>query len=205
MTVKLNDKGLIPAIVQDINTNQVLMMGYMNPETISKTLEDKKVWFYSRSRDRLWMKGEESGHFLHFKSASIDCDGDTILIMADPEGPTCHTGNKTCFFSDLDASIGYKTSESGSGIIEELFSVIQDRKQTRPDGSYTVKLMDAGISKISQKVIEEAGESALAAATQDKENLPGELADLLYHVLVLLSASEVKPEAIWEELRKRRG
>ena len=205
MTAKLDNKGLIPAIVQDINTNQVLMMGYMNPETINKTLEEKKVWFYSRSRDRLWMKGEESGNFLHFKNAYIDCDGDTILILADPEGPTCHTGNQTCFFSDLEASTEYERLDSGSGIIEELFSVIQDRKQTRPDGSYTVKLMDAGISKIAQKVIEEAGESALAAATKDKDNLPDELADLLYHVLVLLSASEVKPETIWTELRKRRS
>ena len=205
MTAKLDNKGLIPAIVQDINTNQVLMMGYMNPETINKTLEEKKVWFYSRSRDRLWMKGEESGNFLHFKNAYIDCDGDTILILADPEGPTCHTGNQTCFFSDLEASTEYERSDSGSGIIEELFSVIQDRKQTRPDGSYTVKLMDAGISKIAQKVIEEAGESALAAATKDKDNLPDELAHLLYHVLVLLSASEVNPETIWTELRKRRS
>ncbi len=205
MTAKLDGKGLIPAIVQDVNTNEVLMMGYMSPESIGKTLEEKKVWFYSRSRDRLWMKGEESGHFLHFRSAHIDCDGDTILIIADPEGPTCHTGNKSCFFSALDTSIDYEKAESGSGIIEELFSVIQDRKKTKTPGSYTVKLMDAGISKIAQKVIEEAGESALAAATKDKENLPGELADLLYHVLVLLSASEVNPEAIWAELRKRRG
>ena len=177
----------------------------MNPSSIEKTFKDGKVWFYSRSRDRLWMKGEESGNFLHFKEGHIDCDGDTLLLKVVPDGPTCHTGNQSCFFEDLDQNLAYNKSDSGSGIIEELFSVIQDRKQFKPEGSYTVKILNEGISRIAQKVIEEAGEAAIAAATEDKENLPKELADLLYHVLVLLSASDVSPNTIWDELRKRRG
>ena len=203
--IKLDGRGLVPAIVQDANTGQALMLGYMSPGSIKRTLEEGRVWFYSRSREDLWQKGEASGNFLDFKEAHVDCDGDTLLLKVDPTGPVCHTGNQTCFFEPLADSLEYLREEKGAGILDDLFATIQQRKRDRPDDSYTVRLLDGGVTRIAQKVIEEAGESALAAATGDREGLAAELADLLYHTLVLLSASDVGPEDVWRELRNRRG
>ncbi|MFH1560795.1 MAG: bifunctional phosphoribosyl-AMP cyclohydrolase/phosphoribosyl-ATP diphosphatase HisIE [Chloroflexota bacterium] len=203
--IKLDGRGLVPAIVQDANTGQVLMLGYMNPGSIKRTLEGGQVWFYSRSREELWQKGETSGNYLDFKEAYVDCDGDTLLLKVEPTGPTCHTGNQSCFFQPVDREQEYQREDKGSGILEELFSVIQQRKLDRPEGSYTVRLLEGGVERIAQKVIEEAGEAALAGATMNRENLPKEVADLLYHALVLLSALEVSPEEVWKELRQRRG
>lgn len=203
--IKLDGRGLVPAIVQDANSGQVLMLGYMNPGSIKRTLEEGQVWFYSRSREELWHKGEVSGSYLNFKEAHVDCDGDTLLLRVEPTGPVCHTGNQSCFFQSMDVEHGYEGEDKGSGILEELFSVIQERKLDRPEGSYTVKLLDSGVERIAQKVIEEAGEAALAGATKNRENLPKEAADLLYHMLVLLTASDLSPEDVWRELRKRRG
>ena len=203
--IRLDEKGLVPAIVQDASTGQVLMLGYMNPASIKRTVEGGQVWFYSRSREELWQKGETSGNFLNFKEAHVDCDGDALLFKVDPVGPTCHTGNQSCFFEPVTNTPQYEQSEKGSGVLEDLFATIQERKLDRPAGSYTVKLLDSGVTRIAQKVIEEAGESALAAATGNREDLTKELADLLYHTLVLLSASDMGPEAVWAELRKRRG
>ncbi len=206
MEVKLNDQGLVPAIAQDINTGQVLMLGYMNPGSLKRTVEGDQVWFYSRSREDLWHKGEVSGNYLNLKEAYVDCDGDTLLLRVEPDGPTCHTGNVSCFFTRLDGlPDSYQHSDPGSGILEELFAVIQERKRDMPQGSYTAKLLQDGIGRIAQKVIEEAGESALAAAQGQKDDLPGEVADLLYHVLVLLAASDTTPSKVWQELRERRG
>ncbi len=203
--IRLDGRGLVPAIVQDAETGQVLMLGYMNPTSIQRTVEGGRVWFYSRSREELWQKGETSGNYLNFKEAHVDCDGDAILIKAEPEGPTCHTGVQSCFFNPLTGDPEYQHEQKGSGILEELFATIQQRKSDRPEGSYTVKLLDGGVTRIAQKVIEEAGESALAAATGNKEELAGELADLLYHTLVMLAASDMGPEEIWAELRARHG
>ena len=203
--IKLDGRGLVPAIVQDANTGQTLMLGYMNPASLKRTMEGGRVWFYSRSREDLWQKGETSGNYLNFKEAHVDCDGDALLLKVDPVGPTCHTGSQSCFFQPLDASPQYEREAKGSGILEELFATIQERKRDRPADSYTVKLLDGGVTRIAQKVIEEAGESALAAATGNREELTAELADLLYHTLVLLSASGMGPEDVWAELRKRRG
>ena len=206
MDVKLNEQGLVPAIAQDINTGQVLMMGYMNPGSLKRTMEGTQVWFYSRSREDLWHKGEVSGNYLNLREAYVDCDTDTILLKVDPDGPACHTGNTSCFFTSLeDVPEDYVSSDPGSGILEELFAVVQDRKREMSEGSYTTQLLQGGVARIAQKVIEEAGESALAAAQGQTEELPGEVADLLYHVLVLLSASGVSPSQVWEELRERRG
>ena len=206
MQVKLDDQGLVPAIVQDINTGQVLMMGYMNPGSLKRTLEGTQAWFYSRSRQDLWHKGEVSGNYLNIKEAYLDCDGDTILMKVVPDGPTCHTGNTSCFFTPMDRMPEeFLPSDSGSGILEELFTVIQERKRDLPGGSYTTSLFQGGIGRIAQKVIEEAGEVGIAAAESKVQDLPPEVADLLYHVLVLLSASGVKPEEVWEQLRSRRG
>ena len=205
MDLKLNERGLMPAIAQDVNTGQVLMLGYMNPGSLKRTLEGKQVWFYSRSREDMWHKGEVSGNYLNLKEAYVDCDSDTLLLKVEPDGPTCHTGNTSCFFTPLEGEPdSYESPEAGSGILDELYALIQDRKGEMPEGSYTSKLFEEGVARIAQKVIEEAGETSIAAAKGDSENLPGEVADLLYHVLVLLSASDVTPQQVWQELRDRR-
>jgi len=206
MNIKLNEQGLVPAIAQDADTGQVLMLGYMNPGSLKRTVEGVQVWFYSRSREDLWHKGEISGNYLNLKEAWLDCDGDTLLLKVKPDGPACHTGETSCFYTPLDGvPEEYEATETGPGILSELFAVIQDRQRDPPAGSYTAKLLQAGMGRIAQKVIEEAGETAIAAMQEDQEGLPKEVADLLYHTLVLLAASGVTPNQVWEELRNRRG
>ena len=205
MKIKLNEKGLTPAIAQDINTGQVLMLGYMNPGSLKRTMEGGQVWFYSRSQEDLWHKGEISGNYLNLREAWVDCDADTILLKVQPDGPTCHTGETSCFFTPLESlPEDYEVTESGPGILDELFAVIRDRQREQPEGSYTTKLLQEGVARVAQKVIEEAGESAIAAVQGDQDRLSQEVADLLYHTLVLLAAADVKPSAVWGELQKRR-
>ena len=201
--IQLDNNGLVPAIAQNAETDEVIMLGYMNPGSIKRTLEGKDVWFYSRSRSDLWHKGEVSGNYMKIRSASVDCDGDTILLKVDVDGPICHTGNPTCFFTPIEELPEYEHPDKGPGIMEELFSVIQDRKKEMPDGSYTAKLFTEGIQRVSQKVIEEAGEAALAGASGDTEHTVREVADLFYHTLVLLAATGARPEDVWRELRQR--
>ena len=203
--IQLDENGLVPAVAQNATTGEVIMLGYMNPGSIKRTLEGGEVWFYSRSRSDLWHKGEVSGNYMRVKSASMDCDGDTILLQVEPDGPICHTGNATCFFTPFDELPDFVKEEKGPGVMEELFSVIQDRKRDMPEGSYTAQLLKEGVDRISQKVIEEAGEAAIAGVKGDKEHLVRELGDLFYHVLVLLSASGARPEDVWQELRQRQG
>ena len=206
MNIKLNEQGLVPAIAQDADTGQVLMLGYMNPGSLKRTVDGVQVWFYSRSREDLWHKGEISGNYLNLKEAWLDCDGDTLLLKVKPDGPACHTGETSCFYTPLDGvPEEYEATETGPGILSELFAVIQDRQRDPPEGSYTAKLLQAGMGRIAQKVIEESGETAIAAMQEDQEGLPKEVADLLYHTLVLLAASGVTPNQVWEELRNRRG
>ena len=202
--LKLDRNGLIPAVVQDYSTGDVLMMAYMNPESIKLTLENKQVWFYSRERGKLWNKGETSGNFLNLKTFLVDCDGDTLLLKVDPAGPACHTGSNSCFFTNFEAVQEYQWDSSGSSMFDDLFSVIEKRKADMPKGSYTSRLLEQGVERIAQKVIEEAGETALASVTGDKENLPKEIADMFYHTLVLMAASGITPNDIWDELQKRR-
>ena len=206
MQLKLNEQGLVPAIAQDVNTGQVLMLGYIHPGSLKRTLEGAQVWFYSRSREDLWHKGEVSGNYLNLKEAHVDCDGDTLLLKVDPDGPACHTGNTSCFFTPLEGMPeSFEHGEAGPGILDELFALVQERKQEMPEGSYTAQLLREGVGRIAKKVIEEAGEASIAATQGDKEELPGEVADLLYHVLVLLAASGATPRQVWQELRDRRG
>lgn len=206
MKVKLNEQGLVPAIAQDADTGQVLMLGYMNPGSLKRTMEGVQVWFYSRSREDLWHKGEISGNYLNLKEAWLDCDGDTLLLKVKPDGPACHTGETSCFYTPMEQLPDeYEVTETGPGILSELFAVIQDRQRDPPEGSYTAKLLQEGMGRIAQKVIEEAGETAIAAVQDNKEDLPKEVADLLYHTLVLLAASGVTPNQVWKELRNRRG
>lgn len=203
--IKLDDKGLFPAIAQNAETGEVLMLGWMSPGSLRRTLEGGEVWFYSRSRADLWHKGEVSGNYMRVRSAVPDCDGDVVLLKVDPDGPICHTGEPTCFFSDpLDGMPEFEVADDGSGIIEELFSVIQDRKAEMPEGSYTTELLAGGPERIGQKVVEEAGETAIAAVAGRIEDLPDEIADMLYHTLVLMSASGVTPKDVWSRLRQRR-
>ena len=144
MTLKLDQQGLIPAVVQDVGSKEVLMLGYISQGSLRRTMEGGSVEFYSRSREDLWHKGEMSGNFLHVKKAFQDCDGDTLLFQVEPDGPTCHTGNVSCFFTSLEESRpGVERPEKGSGILEELFAVIQQRKKEMPEGSYTTELLRA--------------------------------------------------------------
>jgi phosphoribosyl-ATP pyrophosphohydrolase/phosphoribosyl-AMP cyclohydrolase len=172
--------GLIPAIIQGSETDKVLMLGYMNKEAFDKTVNEKKVTFYSRSREELWTKGETSGNELFVKDIRIDCDNDTLLIKAKPTGPVCHTGLDTCF------------DEQNTGdFLYTLETIISDRKKSAPKDSYTAKLFNAGLNKISQKVGEEATEVVIAALKEGPDELKNEVADLLYHLLVLLQAKDI--------------
>jgi len=187
--------GLIPAVVQHWRSGRVLMLGYMNRDAVAQTLQSGKVTFFSRSRQRLWMKGETSGHVLEMRSMHADCDGDTLLVLAEPSGPTCHRGTESCF-TDAAPSLA---------ILSELDDVIASRERERPAGRYTTTLFDAGVRRIAQKVGEEGLETALAAVAQDQASIASETADLLYHVLVLLRARDVPLAEVAEELRRRRG
>ena len=174
--------GLIQAIIQDTDTNKVLMLGYMNQEAFNKTQQEGKVTFYSRSRQTLWTKGETSGNFLLVRKILIDCDNDTILVKASPTGPVCHTGQDTCF---------NETNQPDLSFLLELEQLIAERKKNPVEGSYTVKLFNDGIKKIAQKVGEEATEVVIDAVDGDNERLKEETADLLYHLLVLLAEREI--------------
>ncbi len=175
-----NDDGLVPAIIQDALTKNVLMLGYMNEEAYTKTIETKKVTFFSRSKQRLWTKGEESGNILHLEDINSDCDNDTLLILVTPEGSTCHTGSDTCWNEDNNQSFGF---------LSELEGVIRDRKENQNDeNSYVASLFRKGINKIAQKVGEEAVEVVIEAKDDNEELFLNESADLLFHYLILLQA-----------------
>ncbi len=184
--------GLLPAIVQDAATRRVLMLGYMNRETLAATLASGKVTFYSRSKQRLWMKGESSGDVLDLVGIEADCDADTLLVQAHPRGPTCHLKRASCF-----------PDAPGDGLAE-LDALIAQRERERPEGSYTTKLFESGTRRIAQKVGEEGVETALAAVAQDDTAVLGEAADLLYHLLVLLRARGLSLDAVIDVLAGRR-
>ena len=204
--IKFDSNGLIPAIVQHIDTNEVLMVAYMNLDAISKTFESGDVWFYSRSREELWHKGETSGNYMRLKSFSIDCDGDVILVKVMPEGSACHTGKNSCFYTEIDSNDGLEFSMSlDSRILEELFLVIQKRSESYDDKSYTSKLLYGEVGRIAQKVVEEAGEVAIAGVQSNKEELAEEVADLLYHLLVLIKSNDLDLNDVWNVLKNRRG
>jgi len=186
--------GLVPVIIQHYKTNTVLMLGYMNEEALEKTKELGKATFYSRSKESLWTKGETSGNYLIVKDILIDCDQDTILIKADPIGPTCHTGNDTCF---------NEVVEEKNDFLYELEKIISDRKNNPTDSSYTVSLFKKGINKIAQKVGEEATEVVIEAMDNNINLLKEETSDLIYHLLVLLAKKNISLNEISDVLRKR--
>lgn len=187
-------EGLVPAIIQDAMTRSVLMLGYMNSEAYEKTVQEKRVTFYSRSKKRLWTKGETSGHFLEVKEIKLDCDNDTLLILARPHGPACHTGSETCFGAGL---------ESSALFLHALQELIKTRKQPGFDKSYTSSLMKKGTNKVAQKVGEEAVEVVIEAMAGNNDLLKEEAADLLYHLLILLEVRDVDLGEVIDVLRTR--
>jgi len=209
--LKFNDEGLIPAIVQDYNTAAVLMMAYMNQEALEKTIETKEAWFWSRSRGELWHKGETSGNYLQVERVLVDCDNDTLLLQVIPAGPACHTGETSCFSHQLIVSewgVGVEEESTRTGppatIVGELFSVIKDRQEKKPAGSYVSHLFDLGPDEIAKKIGEEAAEVIIAAKNQNGAELVTETADLWFHSLIMLAAGEVAPNEVWKELENRR-
>jgi phosphoribosyl-AMP cyclohydrolase / phosphoribosyl-ATP pyrophosphohydrolase len=189
--------GLLPAVVQHARTGQVLMLGYMNRDALRATLAGGRVVYFSRSRQSLWTKGETSGHFLDVVDVSTDCDADAILVLADPLGPTCHTGAESCF-ADAMSSDAQRL-----GFLALLERIIAQRIAEQPEGSYTARLFADGPGRIAQKVGEEGVETALAAVTRDDEGLVSECADLLFHVLLLLKSRDLSLGRVVEELRAR--
>lgn len=199
---KKDSNGLVPCIAQDAFTGEVLMMAYMNEESYNKTLETGLMTYWSRSRQKLWTKGEESGHFQRMLSLTIDCDKDTILAKVDQTGPACHTGNKTCFFTPLAENEG-KRAANPLTVFDDVYNVIADRKVNPREGSYTNYLFDKGIDKILKKVGEECTEIVIAAKNPDPKEIKYEMADFLYHAMVLMVEKGVTWEEIREELANR--
>ncbi len=205
---KFDERGLLPAIIQDWRDGTVLMLGYMNHEAIARTVNTKSVHFWSRSRQKLWEKGETSGHKLQVKDLFVDCDQDTILVKAEPVGPTCHTGARACFFSRLDGegkTVPETTEDSFGGILEAVLGTIRNRKQHPQRGSYTTKLFEGGHDKILKKVAEEAGEVLIAAKGGKREEIVYETADLFFHTLMVLGYHDISLQEILQELGRRHG
>lgn len=197
--IKFDDRGLVPVVVQDTDTQKVLMLAYMNKESIRKTLEEKEAWYFTRSRKKLWKKGETSGNIQKVKGFYYDCDKDSILLAVDQVGVACHTGQFSCFFN--------KVLNEGNGktdVLRELYSLLEDRKKNPVEGSYTNYLFEKGLDKILKKVGEETSEVIIGAKNKSKEELVYELSDLVYHVLVLMVNENIGIDDIKKELRGRR-
>jgi phosphoribosyl-ATP pyrophosphohydrolase/phosphoribosyl-AMP cyclohydrolase len=198
---RFDKQELLPAIVQDADTRQVLMMAYMNRAAYERTLETGQAWFWSRSRSELWHKGATSGHFLNVRGVSLDCDGDAILLLVDPVGPACHTDATSCFFQKVIPTPDRLTAGETA---RELWDVIQQRLAERPEGSYVARLAAGGLDRFAKKVGEEATEVVIAAKNEDNDELVREMADLWFHCYLLLAQAGVRPEEVWGELARRR-
>lgn len=203
--LKFDDKGLIPAVVQDSFTKEVLMVAYMTAETLKMTLETKKATFFSRSRNEVWVKGATSGNYLNVDSIKVDCDGDCLVVFARPDGPACHTNNRSCFFRTIsDGELIEDTKQGGvSDILMREQAVIIDRKNNPEDDSYTNYLFNKGEDKILKKVGEEAAEVVIAGKNRDKDEIKYETADLLYHLSVMLVDNDMTWNDIFEEMENR--
>ena len=209
--VKFDEKGLVPAIVQEEN-GQVLMLAYMNEESLKKTLETGYTWFYSRSREKLWNKGETSGNVQKVREISYDCDGDTLLVRVHQTGVACHTGTYSCFsgrrLGENEKSVAVVPEEpqaSLANVLNDLYEVIRDRQLNPVEGSYTNYLFQHGQDKILKKVGEEAAETIIASKNMDRQEIAYEMGDLWYHCLVLLAFHNLSPESVFRELRNRRN
>lgn len=196
--INYDENGLIPAIVQDANSGKVLMLAYMNETALQKTLETKETWFYSRSRQELWHKGATSGNRQMVKNIALDCDEDALLVTVEPLGPACHTGAESCFYQPIQTPIDERRE-----VIHRLVDVIEKRKNNPVEGSYTTYLFKEGIDKVLKKVGEEASEVIIGAKNNDKEEIKWEIADLVYHTLVLMNMTDVSIQDIKDVLYKR--
>jgi len=204
--LKFDENGLITAVVQDALTREVLTVAYMNKESLGKSLETRETWFYSRSRQELWHKGETSGNTQRIVDMKYDCDGDALVVLVEPAGPACHTGSVSCFNESLlqeERPATEANTLSDYRILQALEQVIADRERERPEGAYTTYLFEKGVDKILKKVGEEASEVIIAAKNRDKEELKWESADLLYHLLVLLREQELPFKEVLAVLDKR--
>ncbi len=208
--VRWDERGLVPAVVCDVETGAVLMLGWMNAEALAMTLASGFVHFFSRSRQTLWKKGETSGHTLTVDQIRLDCDGDALLVSARPAGPTCHTGKPSCFFRRADGA-GWAADAGPVGapaaIVDKLYAVLASRRTAPPETSYTASLLAGGAGAITAKITEEAAElnAELAADVADPDRIAHEAADVLYHLLVGLVSRGVEPAAVWAELERRTG
>ncbi|HYF84043.1 MAG TPA: bifunctional phosphoribosyl-AMP cyclohydrolase/phosphoribosyl-ATP diphosphatase HisIE [Clostridia bacterium] len=201
--IKFNEKGLVPAIVQDYKTGEVLMQAYMSKESLEKTLESGRSWFYSRSRDELWQKGATSGNTQEVKEILLDCDGDCLLIKVKQKGAACHTGNKSCFYRSILVADESTGAANIGAVLEELYRKVGERQENPIPNSYTCYLFDKGIDKILKKVGEESTEVVIAAKNENKKEIIYEISDLLYHLTVLMKYMDVCLEDIAGELYKR--
>jgi len=196
-SLKFDERGLIPAIVQDARTREVLTLAYMNEESLARTIETGQTWFWSRSRNELWHKGETSGNTQSVVNLINDCDNDALVVLVNPAGPACHTGARSCFDS--------KPGDEDLGLLlANLYKLIESRERERPEGSYTTYLFNSGLDKILKKVGEESAETIIAAKNDDVSRLTSETADLVYHLLVLLVARGVSLDEVRKELERRR-
>lgn len=194
--IKFDEQGLIPAVVQHAKTREVLTLAYMNKESLARTIKTRETWFWSRSRQELWHKGETSGNTQRVVGLSLDCDLDAIVVLVDPAGPACHTGAVSCFDTPGDVQLG--------SLLDQLYELIQSRERERPSGSYTTYLFDEGIDKILKKLGEESAETIIAAKNEQPAQLVSEVSDLVYHLLVLLVARGVSLDEVAKELGQRR-
>jgi phosphoribosyl-ATP pyrophosphohydrolase/phosphoribosyl-AMP cyclohydrolase len=211
--IKFDDKGLVVAIAQDIKTNEVLMQAFMNEEALKKTLETGKVHYYSRSRQKLWLKGEESGHFQLVKNIKVDCDKDSILVKVEQIEAACHTGHFSCYFREIEDGKLSKTEDEvfdeekvynkKSNVLYDLYEIVRDRKQNPKEGSYTNYLFEKGIDKILKKVGEESAEVIIASKNNKKDEITYETSDLFYHLMVLLNDRGIELDEIYSELISR--
>jgi phosphoribosyl-ATP pyrophosphohydrolase/phosphoribosyl-AMP cyclohydrolase len=194
--------GLLPVVVQHHASGQVLMVGFANPEAVQKTVSTGHAWFYSRSRKRLWEKGETSGHYLDMRGVRVDCDADALIYLCEPHGPTCHTGQPSCFFQRLDEVPSAETSGEAAA---QLFATILERQHDGdPSASYVARLLSEGVDRVAKKVGEEATEVVIAAKNADREEVAREVADLWFHTFILLAQQGMSPEDVWAVLRSRR-
>jgi phosphoribosyl-ATP pyrophosphohydrolase/phosphoribosyl-AMP cyclohydrolase len=212
--LRYDERGLVPVVVQDATTREVLTVAYMNAESLRRTLDEGETWFWSRSRAELWHKGETSGHTQRVVNIAVDCDRDALVVLVSPRGAACHTGARSCFQHELETAQPFDELE---GIVQtgeprllgetlaELYAVIESRRRERPEDSYTTYLFEQGLDKILKKVGEEAAETIIAAKNDDTRAFVGEVSDLLYHLLVLLAERGVQPEAVEAELSRREG
>jgi phosphoribosyl-ATP pyrophosphohydrolase/phosphoribosyl-AMP cyclohydrolase len=214
--LKFDDRGLIPAVVQDDKTNEILMLAYMNSESLQRTLQTGETHFWSRSRNELWHKGETSGNTQRVTDIRIDCDSDALIVRVDPNGPACHTGEQTCFFRDVNQSAPIAVAQTGVSLVNvdsmelgillnNLYKLISERKEERPEGSYTTYLFNSGLDKILKKIGEESTETIIAAKNGSKKEMSAEISDLLYHLMVMMVERDVRLTDILAELQHRVG